>query len=78
MTANARGYTYAWQVARADYLLVHPLCGRCQALGIVSEARVVDHVIAHCGDQVLFWDRNNWQSLCKPCHDGWKQRVERG
>lgn len=21
------------------------------------------------GDSKLFWDRTNWQSLCKPCHD---------
>ena len=25
----------------------------------------------------LFWDRANWQSLCKPCHDSWKQRLEK-
>ena len=29
----------------------------------------VDHIIPHRGDQKLFWDRNNWQALCKPCHD---------
>ena len=21
------------------------------------------------GDQTLFWDESNWQSLCQPCHD---------
>ncbi|MOA46225.1 hypothetical protein D3C78_1687130 [compost metagenome] len=25
----------------------------------------------------LFWDRSNWQSLCKLCHDSTKQRLER-
>jgi 5-methylcytosine-specific restriction protein A len=30
---------------------------------------VVDHVVPHRGDAILFWDRANWQSMCKPCHD---------
>lgn len=25
----------------------------------------------------LFWDPDNWQSLCKFCHDSVKQRLER-
>lgn len=25
----------------------------------------------------LFWDRANWQSLCKQCHDSAKQAAER-
>lgn len=32
-------------------------------------ATVVDHIIPHKGDQYLFWDRSNWQPLCKLCHD---------
>jgi 5-methylcytosine-specific restriction protein A len=31
-------------------------------------ATEVDHKKAHHGDQGLFWDRYNWQALCKPCH----------
>jgi 5-methylcytosine-specific restriction protein A len=30
---------------------------------------VVDHIIPHRGDQYLFWDQENWQALCKDCHD---------
>ncbi len=40
-------------------------------------ATVVDHKIPHKGDETLFWDRKNWQSLCKPHHDGTKQAMER-
>jgi 5-methylcytosine-specific restriction endonuclease McrA len=40
-------------------------------------ATIVDHVIPHRGDRKLFWSRSNWQPLCKPCHDGPKQRLER-
>lgn len=39
-------------------------------------ASVVDHIVAHKGDQVLFWDTDNWQALCKPHHDSTKQAEE--
>jgi 5-methylcytosine-specific restriction protein A len=74
--ANARGYNTRWQKARATWLRRHPLCNRCDQLGKVVAATVVDHIIAHEGDQDLFWDTGNWQSLCQPCHDGWKQAQE--
>jgi 5-methylcytosine-specific restriction protein A len=32
-------------------------------------AIVVDHIIPHKGNYKLFWDKSNWQSLCKSCHD---------
>lgn len=28
----------------------------------------MDHIVPHKGDMTLFWDRNNWQSLCSACH----------
>ena len=31
-------------------------------------AREVDHIEPHKGDDTLFWDQDNWQPLCKPCH----------
>lgn len=75
-TANARGYNYEWQKARADHLEANPLCVMCYALGIIAAATVVDHKRPHRGDMVLFWDRRNWQSLCKTCHSKHKQRME--
>lgn len=39
-------------------------------------ANVVDHKIPHRGDQTLFWDRANWQSLCATHHSRDKQREE--
>ncbi|MBK9704528.1 MAG: HNH endonuclease [Betaproteobacteria bacterium] len=50
----------------------------CEAAGRLTAASVVDHVVPHRGDQALFWDVGNWQPLCKPCHDGAKQSLERG
>lgn len=77
-TAAQRGYGSKWQKAREAYLKLHPLCVDHKRRGHIVPATVVDHVIPHRGDLKLFWDRNNWQSLCKPCHDGHKQRIERG
>ena len=67
--AGKRGYSSAWQKARKAYLTEHPLCVECMKLGRYTQATVVDHINPHRGDKDLFWDRNNWQSLCKPCHD---------
>ena len=75
-TSSQRGYDYRWQKARARYLCEHSLCVMCDRDGIVTAATVVDHVIPHRGDQQLFWDEHNWQSLCKPHHDGEKAAQE--
>ena len=50
----------------------------CQAEGRVTPAQVTDHIKPHKGDEALFWDVSNWQSLCKQHHDRHKQRIERG
>lgn len=36
---------------------------------MITAATVVDHKMPHKGNMALFWDHDNWQSLCKPCHD---------
>lgn len=68
-TSHERGYDSQWRKARAGYLRSHPLCVTCDRGGLITPATVVDHVVPHKGDKVLFWDKNNWQSLCKTCHD---------
>src|SRR5215207_7910959 len=79
-SARQRGYTTKWDKARATFLRDHPLCRMCLAEcpSIVRAATVVDHIVPHQGDQVLFWDTDNWQALCKHHHDKHKQRDERG
>ncbi|MCG8670249.1 MAG: HNH endonuclease [Pseudomonadales bacterium] len=67
--ATDRGYNYRWKQARKRFLQQHPLCCKCLEEGHVVAATVVDHIVPHKGDQKLFWNRNNWQPLCKPCHD---------
>jgi len=49
-------------------------CGRTTA---DTSQLVADHREPHRGDEALFWDIDNLQTLCKPCHDRHKQRAER-
>lgn len=71
------GYGYRWQKARERYLRLHPLCVMCEeGNGLVVPATVVDHKVAHRGDQRLFWDETNWQGLCKTHHDSHAQRRD--
>ena len=76
MTSSQRGYGYRWQKAREQYLRDHPLCVFCAKTGRTTAASVVDHIVAHRGDKDLFWNQDNWQSLCKFCHDSAKQAEE--
>lgn len=90
-SSAARGYGGRWQKARATWLKRHPLCRMHLELGQPIPAEVVDHIVPHklfdakdSGDpariasaEKLFWDRKNWQSLCKACHDGIKQQQEK-
>lgn len=68
-SANERGYGSRWQKAREGFLRLHPLCVRHEVRGEVVLATVVDHITPHRGDMTLFWQRTNWQPLCKQCHD---------
>jgi 5-methylcytosine-specific restriction endonuclease McrA len=77
LTSAQRGYDARWSQARIRYLSDHPLCAYCARDGALVPASVVDHIIPHRGDKVLFWDESNWQSLCKPCHDSAKAMEER-
>ena len=75
-TSTERGYGYKWQQAREGYLRLHPVCVMCDAEGKVTVATVVDHITPHEGNQALFWNSANWQSLCATHHSRDKQRQE--
>lgn len=70
--------TTRWVKGRRQHLSKHPLCEYCRRRGLVAAAAVVDHKIPHKGDERLFFDPANWQSLCKTCHDQVKQAEEHG
>lgn len=90
-SASSRGYGYAWQKARDQFLRDNPFCAEHGRQGKMVAASVVDHIVApklrearESGDSVriaeahqLFWSRTNWQPLCKLCHDSVKQRAEK-
>lgn len=90
-TAHQRGYTSAWKKARDGHLRSNPLCEDHKKRGDLVPATVVDHIeppkimdAVESGDperiaaaRALFWNRANWQSLCKLCHDSMKQRFEK-
>jgi len=68
-SSNSRGYNYKWQKSRVPFLKAHPLCVYCKTKGIITAARVVDHIVPHKGDMNRFWDKTNWQALCISCHN---------
>lgn len=72
-SARQRGYDSRWQRESKMFLLAHPYCQHCQE----RASTVVHHIIAHKGDRLKFWNRNNWQAVCKPCHDGPLQSREK-
>lgn len=90
-TAAERGYDSRWAKARLYYLRKHPLCVNCARHSRVVMATVVDHMTPHklkeakdSGDPVrieaasrLFWDSDNWASLCATCHNVVAQQCER-
>lgn len=61
-------YTRAWRTARLAFLAAHPVCVICETSGLIVPASEVDHRIPHRGRYDLFWDADNWQALCSPCH----------
>lgn len=69
-TASERGYDWTWHKARTAFLQEHTICYICmQRDGAVTAASVVDHIVPHKGNRQLFWDTENWQSLCATCHN---------
>ena len=69
-SSASRGYGYKWRQASKGYLSKekHALCVLCLKEGSVVKATEVDHIIPHRNDMKLFWDKNNWQGLCKKHH----------
>ena len=75
-SSHARGYDTRWVRASKGFLAKHPLCVECTRLGRVGAATLVDHIVPHRSDKTLFWDRSNWQAMCKPHHDAKTRRGE--
>ncbi|SDY86191.1 HNH endonuclease [Thermoactinomyces sp. DSM 45892] len=72
-TAGKRGYNRRWRKAREYHLSMFPVCVVCG-----RSATVVDHIKAHKGNHSLFWEPNNWQSMCASCHQAKTNREDGG
>ncbi|EKK5245560.1 HNH endonuclease [Cronobacter sakazakii] len=70
--------TKRWYRLRYHQLHKQPLCEFHLKRNQVVSASIVDHIAPHKGDETLFHDPDNLQSLCKRCHDSVKQRLEKG
>lgn len=68
--------TSAWRKLRAKQLSNQPTCVRCHELGRTTQATVADHIVRHSGNEDLFYDPDNLQSLCTTCHNSYKRRLE--
>lgn len=56
----------------------------CQKTGVLcigkypaANSPVADHIIPHRGDEAMFWDKSNLQTVSKAYHDSQKQREEK-
>ena len=58
---------------RDGYTCQRRECGRL--VGDTSQL-VCNHKTPHRGDERLFWDEDNLETQCKPCHDSVTQREE--
>ncbi len=67
-SAHRRGYGKKWAEAARLFLRRTPFCRYCLLEGVETIATDVDHIDPHRGNQAKFWDRSNWQALCKRCH----------
>ena len=68
-TAAERGYGKRWNRERKLFLVAHPFCCEHLKEHRYVAATVVDHIIPHRGNPELMWNKDNWQALCKECHD---------
>lgn len=74
--ARQRGYDQKWQQATQAFRQRNPYCLGCMAMGRSTRTELVDHVVPHRGNRVLFWDRSNWQPSCHWHHNAIKPALE--
>lgn len=69
---TSRWQKLRWSVLTRDLFT----CSMCGKIETDTSQLVCDHVDQHHGDERAFWS-GPFQTLCKPCHDRDKQRMER-
>lgn len=72
---TARWKKLRWEVLVRDFFTCQN--PECRKMVVDHSQLVADHITAHRGDEKLFWERSNLQTLCKECHDRVKQSEEK-
>ncbi|MCL7744359.1 HNH endonuclease [Guyparkeria hydrothermalis] len=70
MRTNSR----RWRKIRAAFLREHPLCQECEKSGLVTPAKVVDHVDGNSHNN----SPDNFAALCASCHSRKTARQDGG
>ncbi|MFD1789674.1 HNH endonuclease [Sphingomonas floccifaciens] len=60
--------TTTWKRLRLAHLSLSPLCVGCEAMGVMTLANTVDHVVAISDGGPAFPDHDGLTSYCGPCH----------
>lgn len=68
--------TPQWKARAAQHKKENPLCAECERNGRTTAVYCTDHIVPHRGDERLFFDEDNWQSLCRDCHQTKTMRGE--
>ena len=69
---TARWQKLRWSILARDLFT----CKMCKRIEADTSQLVCDHIDQHHGNEQAFW-AGPFQTLCKQCHDGTKQRQER-
>ena len=74
--------TARWEKLRRDvFERDHYTCRHtgviCAGKHPAPDSPVCDHIVPHRGDEALFWDKGNLQTVSKAYHDSEKQKQER-
>lgn len=56
-----------WRKYATWFVRHHPLCAECERQGETTASSLVDHIVPTVSGGA-FWEPDNHQALCDPCH----------
>ena len=65
--SNPEYHSNRWTRESREFRRANPLCRKCESKGIIRASEVTDHIVP-VAIHPDFWDRSNWQPLCKTCN----------
>ena len=67
--------TRRWKALSKAFKIDHPLCEECKRNGMIKPSQITDHIIPYPIKD--FWNRDNWQALCKSCNNAKGERDKK-